>query len=109
MLHFIRDGIKQRGEGDVQVSNAGISHLFAFLVRGGVHEENVVSDVALHLPHVAGMGFSYVDDIEPNLASELCIELVERGSLPAKGWSRVASEDKNHGADATQRRELHGA
>ena len=45
----------------------------------------------------AGVRFQNVDHVERHAILILLVQLVERGNLPAKGWSSVASEDQYHG------------
>src|SRR6267378_1778010 len=53
-------------------------------------EDDLVFDVVLHLPHIAGMRFGDVDDEELDLVRILLVELVEGGNLPPERRSSVA-------------------
>jgi hypothetical protein len=67
---------------------------FFFRLRAG--KNNLVSEIALRLPHIAGMGFSYIHSQECYPPAILFIKLVEGRYLPPERWSSVAAEDQNH-------------
>jgi hypothetical protein len=48
------------------------------------------------------MRFIDVDDIKGDLIAILLVELVERGNLPAKGWSSVTAKDEHDGLFAAK-------
>jgi len=98
LLDLVRHGIDQGGHGDVQIADAGFSEIFSVGFAGGRGEDHSVFYIALHLPHVAGVGFGDIDDVEVNLGFVLQIKLIERGNLPAKGRSGIAPEDQDDGA-----------
>src|SRR5271157_912078 len=81
--------VDQGRNGEVQVADAGTRYAVALveISRGG--EDHVLRDVGGHLPDVGGVGFEDVHDVEGCAVPVGLIELVERGSLPAKGRSRV--------------------
>jgi hypothetical protein len=61
---------------------------FSFRAR----KDNLVFDVALHLPNVAGMRFGNVDHQKSNPPAILLVELIEDRNLPPKWRSGVAAE-----------------
>ena len=63
---------------------------FFFRLRAG--KNNLVFDIALHLPHVAGMRFGNVNNQERDAPAILLVKLVEGRNLPPERWSRVAAE-----------------
>ena len=80
----------------MELADAGVRDLFALGVRGRVAEQNAFLHIAFHLPDISRMRFGNVDDIEGSLIFVIRVELVERGNLPAKWRSSIASEDENH-------------
>ena len=68
---------------------------FFFSLRAG--KNNVVSDVALHLPNVAGMRFRDVYDQERDPPTVLLVKLIEGRDLPPERRSGVAAEYQDHG------------
>ena len=65
---------------------------FGFRAR----KDNLVFDIALHLPNVAGMGFANVDHEKSNPPAILLVEFVEGRNLPPERRSGVASKYQNH-------------
>jgi hypothetical protein len=55
------------------------------------------------------MGLLDIYDIEGHLIAIRLVELIERGSLPAKGWSSVAAENEHDRLQPVLRGELDGA
>jgi hypothetical protein len=68
---------------------------FFFSLRAG--KNNLVFNVALHLPNVAGMGLGNVHNQEGNAPAILLVKLVEGRNLPPERWSSVAAKYQNHG------------
>jgi len=92
----IIDGIDQSWKCDVELANARVRDMFALGVGGRIAEQDAFFHIAFHLPDVGGMRLSNVHDIEGGLILVIGVEFVERGNLPAKWRSSVASEDENH-------------
>jgi len=67
---------------------------FFFCLRAG--KNDLVFDIALHLPHVAGMRLCNVDNQECHALAILLVKLVEGRNLPPKRRSRVAAEYQHH-------------
>ena len=63
---------------------------FSFRAR----KDNLVFDIALHLPNVAGMRFGNVNNEESNAPAILLVELIEGRNLPPEGRSSVAAENQ---------------
>jgi hypothetical protein len=81
----------------MEIADAGIGQILSVGLSGRGAEYHTVTDVALHLPHIAGMCFGNVDDKEFDPSPILLCEFVERGNLPAKRRSGIASEDQHYG------------
>jgi hypothetical protein len=64
--------------------------------------ENIVFDIGLRLPDIAGMGFLDIDCIKCRLALILLVQLVELGNLPAEGRSSVTAKYQHHGLVSTE-------
>jgi len=94
-FHLIIKTINQRRELDMQLPNASASHRRALLLVTRTAEQNVIADVALHLPDVGGMSFKNVDSVEVDLALVLLGQLVQGGNLPPKRRSGIAAENEN--------------
>jgi hypothetical protein len=104
---MIVDGIDQRGKRDMESPHTRVRDLFTLDVGFRIAEKNAVFDVALHLPYVGWMCFRYIHDVEGDLVLVSRIQFVERGNLPAKWRSSIASEDQNNRLRAPKRRERH--
>jgi hypothetical protein len=102
---LIVEAIDQGLEFDAQLANAHTGYRGAFLLVARAAEEDVVANVALHLPHVGRMGFKDVDRVEIDLALVLLRKLIQGGNLTPKGRSRVAAEDENDRLLRPQRRQ----
>ena len=66
-----------------------------FVFRAG--KNNVVLDIALHLPNIAGMRFGNVNHQESNTPAILLVKLIEGRNLPPEGRSSVTAKDQHHG------------
>jgi hypothetical protein len=108
LLDLVLNSIDQRGEWDVQLTHARARHVEAFVKGGRVLIEDAVADVARHLPDIAGMRFGDVNHKERYSVFVLVVDFRERGNLPAKGRSGIASEDKHHRLPASEGRKRHG-
>jgi hypothetical protein len=79
----------------MKFAHAGVCDPLAFFSRRWASEKHAFLDIALHLPQVRGMSLIDIDDVERNTIFVLPIQLVERGNLPAEGWSSVAPKNEN--------------
>ena len=93
----------------IEFSHTCSSDRRAFLFVLRAHEDNLVSDVTLHLPDIVGMRLGDVDHRESDLISVLLIELVEGGSLPPKWGSGITPEYEHDRLLLVQRREFNGS
>ena len=96
LLRGVAKFIQERGNLYSQLAHASASNEGSLLFTFGTGKHDLVLDIALHLPHIAGMRFRNVDNQERDLISILLVELVEGGSLPPEGRSGVTSEDEHH-------------
>ena len=87
--------INQRRELDMQLPNASASHGRALLLVTRTAEQNIIADIALHLPDVGRMSFKNVDGVEVDFALVLLGQLVQGGNLPPKRRSGIAAENEN--------------
>jgi len=69
-------------------------------------KNNLVFDIPLHLPNVAGMRFRNVNNQERNAPAILFVKLIESRNLPPEWRSRVAAEYQNHRLLLAQERQL---
>jgi hypothetical protein len=106
LLGGVAELIKDGGKLYTEFPHAGSGNKRAFLLIPRTGENDLLFDVALHLPDVAGVRFGDVDDQEGDAALVLLVELVEGGSLPSEGGSGVAAEDEHDRVLLVQRREL---
>lgn len=104
LLDLVLNSIDQRGEWDVEVTHTGACHIKAFGKGGRVLIDDAVADVAGHLPDIGGMRFGDVNHEERHAIFVLLVDFRERGNLPAKGRSGIASEDKRHGLPSSEGR-----
>jgi len=81
---------------DPELADAGTRDETAFFFAPRTGEDNIVLNIALHLPDVAGVRLGDVHHQERDLLSVLLVELVESRNLPPEGRSSVASEDQHH-------------
>ncbi len=63
-FHAIVDPIHDGGELDTQRAHAGIGDRDAFRFIRGTSEQNLFTDIALHLPDIGGMGLQDIDGVE---------------------------------------------
>ena len=100
--------IQHRWNLDSQLAHASTSDKSAFLFTARAGKYNFVLYIAFHLPDVAGVRFSDVDDQECDPVSELLVEVVEGRNLPPEGRSGIASKHQHHRAILrSQRRQLY--
>ncbi len=103
LLDVIVDRIDERGNRDMQVSHARVGHSLPIFIRGGISKQNAFLHVALHLPNIARMRLSDVDNEERYSIFILLVQLVERVNLPAKRRSSVTAKDENNRLLASKR------
>jgi len=83
-----------------------IGHGAAIVKTFGAGNGDLGLHVVVILPGIDGVRFQDINHIERRAILVPFVELVERGNLPAEGWSGVASEDEHHGLRAAERSEL---
>ena len=81
---------------DAQLANARPGNIGALDLVLWTAEEDVITYIGLHLPHVSGMRLEDVHGVKSDFASILLGELIQGGNLPPKGGSGVAAEDQDH-------------
>jgi len=94
---MVVESIDQGREPDAKFSNAGSGYHGAFLFVAWTTEQNLIAQIALHLPDIRRMRFKDIDRIEIDLAFVLLRQLIHGGNLPPKGRSSVAAEDEDNG------------
>jgi len=77
---------------DPELADAGTRDETAFFFAPRTGEDNIVLNIALHLPDVAGVRLGNVHHQKRDLLSVLLIELIEGRNLPPKRRSSVTSE-----------------
>jgi len=93
---------------DPELADAGTRGETTFFFAPRTGEDNIVLNIALHLPDVAGVRLGNVHHQKRDLLSVLLVELVEGRNLPPKWRSSVASEDQHHRLSLSgKRRQLH--
>jgi hypothetical protein len=97
-LGGVAEFVEQGRNLDSQLAYAGPSHRGAFVFVFRSREDDLIFDVALHLPDIAGVCLCDVDHQKLDLIFVLIIELVEGGNLPPERRSGVAAEDEHHRA-----------
>jgi hypothetical protein len=68
-----------------------------FFLRLRASKNNLILNIAFHLPNVAGMRFGNVNNQESDTPAILFVELIEGRNLPPERRSSVAAEYQNHG------------
>src|ERR1035441_9991559 len=86
--------IDERREADPQSAHTAIGHLESFALGARIAEHHALANVAAHLPDVAGVRLLDIDGVEGHAIPIGIEQSIERGNLPAKGRSSVASEDQ---------------
>jgi hypothetical protein len=76
-------------------ASPGDEYAIFFSFRAG--KNNLVFDIALHLPDVAGMRLRDVNNQESNTIVILLVELIQGRNLPPERRSRIAAEYQDHG------------
>jgi hypothetical protein len=77
-------------------SNAGPGNERAIFFSFRAGKNNLVFDIALHLPDVAGMRLGDVNNQESNTLAILLVELIQGRNLPPERGSRIAAEYQDH-------------
>src|SRR5271165_3996570 len=95
-LGMVFKSVDDRRKPDAQLAHTGSSYERALCFVLGTGEDHFVLNVALHLPHIAGMRFQDVHCVERHLAPILLVELIEGRNLPPEWRSGVAAEDQHH-------------
>jgi hypothetical protein len=95
LLRGVAEFIEHRRNIDPELAYAGASHETAFVFAPWTGEDDIVLNIALHLPHVAGVRLGDVNHQERDLLSILLVEFVEGRNLPPKRRSSVASENQD--------------
>ena len=72
-----------------------------FFLRLRAGKNNLVLNIAFHLPNVAGMRFGNVNHQEGNAPAILLVKLIEGRNLPPERRSSVAAEDNDERASAS--------
>jgi len=67
-LHLVVEAIDDSGKLDAQSAHTGTRYRGALFLVAGAAEQHLIPNIALHLPHVGGMGLQDVDRVEINLA-----------------------------------------
>jgi hypothetical protein len=94
-FNLVVEAIDESRELDVQFANAGASHGSTLLLVSRTAKQDIVANIALHLPHVSRVSFEDVDGIEVDLALVLLGQFVQGGNLPPEWRSGIAAEDEN--------------
>jgi hypothetical protein len=95
-LGGVTELVEHRRKFDSKFAHTGVGDKATLVFVPGTGEDDFVLDVALHLPHVAGVRFENVDDEEGDAVAVLIGELVEGGNLPPERRSSVAAEDEHN-------------
>jgi hypothetical protein len=106
-LSSIVEAVDNGGKLDAELANARAGNLraFFFILRTG--KDDRVTNIAAHLPNVAGMSFLDIHGVKRHPASVLLIQLVQGGNLPPKWRSSVAAEDQHYRLLLAEGRKLH--
>ena len=88
--------VEDRGELYPKLSHARPSYERTLFLAFRAGKEDLIPDVALHLPNVAGVRLGYVDNQKSNPVSILLVELVEGGHLPPERRSGVTAENQDN-------------
>jgi hypothetical protein len=92
LLSGVAEFIEHGRNIDSELADAGARDETAFVFAPWTREDDIVFNIALHLPDVAGVRLGDVNHQECDLLSILLIELIEGRNLPPKRRSSVASE-----------------
>jgi hypothetical protein len=95
LLCAVAKVVDQRRELDSQLANTHPGYRLAFVKTLGAGKNDFIADVALHLPHVTGMGFENINGVELDARSILLVQLVESGDLPPEWRSGITPEDEH--------------
>src|SRR5690348_6358880 len=96
LFRAVAEIIHQSGKLDSQLAHAHSGHRLALFNVPGTRKYDLIANVALHLPHVAGMRFEDIHGIELHARTVLVIQLIEGRNLPPKWRSGVAAENEDN-------------
>jgi len=108
-LDPIVEVVDQRGKFDAQLAHAcsGNGGALGLIFRAA--EQNTITHIRAHLPHIGGMRLKDVNGVEGDFVAVLLGELVQGGNLPPKGRSSVATEDEDDRPLSPQGRQFGGS
>jgi hypothetical protein len=92
LLRRVAEFIEHGRNIDSELTDAGARDEIAFLFAPWTREDDIILNIALHLPNVAGVCLGDVNHQERDLIFVLLVELIEGRNLPPEGRSSVASE-----------------
>ena len=88
--------VNNRGKFYGQPAHADPGHRRTFLLAFRAGENNLIANIALHLPDIAGVRLRNVDYEESHTVPILLIKFVESGNLPPERRSGVAAENQHN-------------
>ena len=102
LLGGVVETIDERRKLNAELAHTHVRNLLALSDVLWAGKDDLVANVALHLPNIAGMSFQNIDGVELYTLTIFIVELVECRNLPPKWRSGVASEDQYHGLVVTK-------
>jgi hypothetical protein len=105
-LGGVAELVEHGGKFDSKLTHTGAGDQAALLFIFGAGENDLVLNVALHLPDVAGMSFENIDDQEGDAIAVLIKQFVKGRNLPPEWRSSVAAEDEDDRLLGRERGEL---
>jgi hypothetical protein len=103
LLCDVIETINERGKFDAELPHAHARNLLALANVLWTGEDDLIANVALHLPNIAGMRFQDVNSVELHTLTIVVVELVKRGNLPPKWRSGVTAKDEHDRLVITKR------
>ena len=76
LFRSVVETIDERGKFDAKLAHAHARHLFALSYVLWTGEDDLIANVALHLPNIAGMRFEDIDGVKLDLLPVIFVELV---------------------------------
>lgn len=96
LLRRVAEFIEHGRNIDSELADARTRDETALVFAPWTGEDDIVLNIALHLPDVAGVRLGNVNHQERDLISILLIKLIEGRNLPPKRRSSVASKYEHH-------------
>jgi len=93
LLCSVVEIVDKGGKFDAEFPYAHVGYLCALSHAFWAGKNDLIANVALHLPNITRMSFENVNSVELHALTVLVVKLIKSRNLPPKWWSGVAAKD----------------